>query len=299
MADKEIKLPVLFTEITWDESAAERYGKINTQNLLLKAKSVLTDIVTEQTGKIVQASDTQIFCTFPNTRKAMQAACTQQRAVDGDKVLANIRTGLKIGLHYGPVKLSKDDVTGDTVNIAAKIKQVAKPAQVLISRDMMQQIPAALGIQMQSTGKMKVKEQLQKIDIFAANWKENVEEHTVFIEEDLKAQSSNAVLILKFQGKKYKLSKSRTSFLFGRSNDNDIILDDASISRSHASVRYDNGRFKLIDQSTNGTYLQTEDKKDHFIHKTETLLTGKGVFCPGHKIEKNHPFLVYYSMVDK
>jgi len=49
----------------------------------------------------------------------------------------------------------------------------------------------------------------------------------------------------------------RTCWTFGRSRDNDILLPDASVSRSHAMVqKLDNGRFYLIDLgSRNGSFV--------------------------------------------
>ena len=157
MEKSDIKLPVVFTEITWDDSKALRLGRINTQNLILKAMEMVTREVTKHGGKIVQANENQVFCTFPNTKKAIQAACSQQRSIEQESLLEKINTSLRIGLHYGTVKISKDDVSGDAVSIARKIKTVAQANQILLSRDTMQDIPVALNIQMHTRGKLKVK----------------------------------------------------------------------------------------------------------------------------------------------
>ena len=299
MPAKDLKLPVLITEVCWNENVAERFGKIGLQNLLLKAMNIATNIVKEHSGKIVQAGEKNIFCTFPNAKKAIQAACTQHRSLKNQLPQSKLQVSLKTGLHYGVVKISKDGVSGESVSIGRKIQRVATASQILLSKDMMEEIPTALNIQFQSKGKLKAKERFQKIKIFEAFWMENEEEHTVFIENDIKRNSTEAVLILKYQGKKYKLNKSRTSFRIGRSNENDIIIDDASISRSHALVRYVNGKFKITDQSTNGTYLQTAAKQDHFLHNSDFLLMVKGVFCPGSEIKKGDPYLIYYSVLNK
>jgi len=300
MATKDIKLPVLFTEITWEEALAERYGKINTQNIVLKAMSLITAIAKDHNGKIVETGDNLVFCTFPNTKKAIQAACTQQRTVQAEKVLGNLKLSLKIGLHYGTVTLSKDNVTGEAVNIARKVRQAAKAQQILLTQETVPEVPTALNIRMVKRGKLKVQERFQKLTVFEAIWEEQAEEHTVFLDEDVKNRpSQEEILVLKYQGKKYKLGKSRSSFLFGRSNENDIIIDDTSISRNHAAIKFFNGKFKLIDQSTNGTYLQTKSKQDHYLHQDEMMLKDKGVISLGRKIEKKHPLLIYYAVLEK
>ena len=50
------------------------------------------------------------------------------------------------------------------------------------------------------------------------------------------------------------LTKTVTSF--GRQLDNDIVLQDDSISRHHAEIRSENGKYILSDkQSTSGTFV--------------------------------------------
>ena len=300
MTKSEVKLPAVFIEIAWDEGKARKHGQINTQNLVLKAMSIVTDIVKKHGGKIVRTSDRQVFCTFPNTKKSIQAVINQQRAIAQEELLQVIETSLKIGLHYGETKLSKDDVSGEAASIAEKIKLVAQSGQILVSRDSVQEIPTALDIQFTKRGKLKVKGRILKIEVLEAIWKETSGTLTVYTDEIVKSPPSlDSVLVLKFKGKKYKLGKSRSSFLIGRSNENDIIIDETSISRQHASVKFKNGRFRLADQSKNGTYLKTESEEEHFLNQNDMLLEGKGVFCPGHKIENDYPYLVYYSVIDK
>lgn len=45
-------------------------------------------------------------------------------------------------------------------------------------------------------------------------------------------------------------------FRIGRSLDNDLVLNDPSVSRYHAEIQYQNSRFLLVDKnSSTGTFL--------------------------------------------
>ncbi len=62
-----------------------------------------------------------------------------------------------------------------------------------------------------------------------------------------------AYLIRNSDGKSFKLGNTTN---IGRSADNDIVLDDPSVSSEHAKVKFENGKFVLYDlASTNGTYV--------------------------------------------
>jgi pSer/pThr/pTyr-binding forkhead associated (FHA) protein len=50
------------------------------------------------------------------------------------------------------------------------------------------------------------------------------------------------------------LTKPVTSF--GRQFENDIVLQDESVSRSHAEIRFEDGNYVLVDKdSTSGTFV--------------------------------------------
>lgn len=50
------------------------------------------------------------------------------------------------------------------------------------------------------------------------------------------------------------LTKPVTSF--GRQLENDIVLQDESVSRNHAEIRFDEGNYVLVDKdSTSGTFV--------------------------------------------
>jgi type VI secretion system protein len=49
----------------------------------------------------------------------------------------------------------------------------------------------------------------------------------------------------------------------GRSSDNRLVLPDESVSRKHAQINYENGRYYLTDDSTNGTLICNSDLLVH------------------------------------
>ena len=58
-------------------------------------------------------------------------------------------------------------------------------------------------------------------------------------------------------GRQYHLGPKR--MLIGRVDRSDILLDDSSVSREHASIERKDGRFILEDlKSTNGTFINGE-----------------------------------------
>ena len=63
----------------------------------------------------------------------------------------------------------------------------------------------------------------------------------------------------------------------------------------HARVEMRRGKFVLIDQSTNGTFLETVQGDQTFIRRDSAELTGAGIIGLGSVAETDSPLAVNYS----
>ena len=64
--------------------------------------------------------------------------------------------------------------------------------------------------------------------------------------------------------------------VLGTGDDADLILEREYASRNHARIERRNQAFVLVDHSTNGTFVQTEDERLTFIRRGELRLWGDG-----------------------
>jgi pSer/pThr/pTyr-binding forkhead associated (FHA) protein len=63
----------------------------------------------------------------------------------------------------------------------------------------------------------------------------------------------------------YSLDRIVTNI--GRSLDNDIVIQDAHVSRNHAQIRYENDQYILYDlNSTGGTFLNNKKVDQSVLH---------------------------------
>ncbi|MCB0208006.1 MAG: FHA domain-containing protein [Anaerolineae bacterium] len=69
--------------------------------------------------------------------------------------------------------------------------------------------------------------------------------------------------------------QAQDSWSLGRSEDNDIVLDHAKVSRHHARIERDGAAFIIRDLgSANGTFLGRQQIEGHTLHHTDTLNIG-------------------------
>ncbi len=74
------------------------------------------------------------------------------------------------------------------------------------------------------------------------------------------------------------------AILLGTCENSDLILTGSHTSRSHARIEYRKQFFVLIDHSTNGTFVQTEDEQVTFVRRGELRLWGNGWIALGERL---------------
>ena len=67
--------------------------------------------------------------------------------------------------------------------------------------------------------------------------------------------NSKSRLEITMGDKKYEMRPAQRVFVIGRNKDNDLVINSTAVSRVHARFIFRNGKFILIDQSTNGTFV--------------------------------------------
>ena len=76
------------------------------------------------------------------------------------------------------------------------------------------------------------------------------------------------------RGERFLLNSPETSI--GRSGENDVLLDDVTVSRKHANIRRAGERFELIDLgSLNGTYVNNNSIARATLNSGDEIQFGK------------------------
>ena len=102
-------------------------------------------------------------------------------------------------------------------------------------------------------------------------------------------------LSLRSQGKEVTVATDgRRSVTLGRADDNDVVVKGNLISRVHARVESSRDKFTLIDESTNGTFVQTDGGDEIFVRRDSTILTGEGVIGLGRVAQPGTMLAIHY-----
>ena len=68
------------------------------------------------------------------------------------------------------------------------------------------------------------------------------------------------------------------------------------ISRIHARIEIARNKALLVDQSTNGSFVTTQDGKEAFVRRDSVALAGSGAIGLGKLPEQNSPDAILYRL---
>jgi hypothetical protein len=90
------------------------------------------------------------------------------------------------------------------------------------------------------------------------------------------------------------LDESRPQIAIGRADENDVIIRGNLISRIHARIELSRNKFLLIDQSTNGTFVNSINGEEAFVRRDSMQLKGVGMIGLGKVPEAESPQTIRY-----
>lgn len=272
------KLTILFADISRSTYLFELYGDIVARQIVAEALTILAEITRKFNGFIIKTIGDEIFCTFIRPEQAFKAACEMNRAIIRGIPSSQVKISIKVSLHYGPVLIENDDVYGDAVNLGSRIMEVCKPEQILISTSTLDYLPEPYPSPVRSLGEIKFRGKQESVDITEIIWQEDTSaltKHPTRIKER-KKNINVSCLIITHKGKRTIISNNNQIFYIGRSDNNDLVIDKDLVSRRHAYIEFRNGKFTLVDRSTNGTYVKYDGGESILVQREDIVLYSDG-----------------------
>ncbi len=129
-----------------DVAGYDRLMAVDEEDTLARLKAIRkalveTTIATHR-GRIVKTTGDGMLVEFASAVDAAGGAVGVQRsmAARNDGVSPDTRIEFRIGLHVGDIIIDENDIFGDCVNVAVRLKGIAEPGGVCISDDAYRQI---------------------------------------------------------------------------------------------------------------------------------------------------------------
>jgi len=300
MSAQSSECAILFADISGSTNLYDLLGDERAHKVVSSSLLVLSEVIDRHKGTLVKTIGDEVMCTFVSASQAVYAAIEMHKALDSLPSLISekrIKPNIRVGIHSGPVIRQKGDVFGDAVNVAARMVELAKPRQIIATQQVIDALPRRTGMDIKCVDKTTIKGKPGEHSLYEIIWEEDT--LTVLSTKDTSTKPRETRLQLKLGSKEITVDSALPTITLGRQAQNDLVVSDITASRTHAQIEYRRGKFILIDQSTNGTYISIEGEEPVFIHHDESVLKGCGFIGLGRTPEPDMPDAVSFSTEDQ
>jgi adenylate cyclase len=266
---------ILFADVSGSTALYEKLGDKPAAKAIEVCLDELRDVVARYDGKVVKTIGDELMVVFGQPGAACDAAREmQQRVTALPPAAAGVKLAIRIGFHFGPVLEEKGDFWGDGVNTAARLAGLAKGGQILTSGATANTLPAAHRSSLRDLDVLSVKGKHDALRVFELMWGD-IDDATQVARL---ASSARVVarLALRIGGRSVDFPMEKTELVLGRDATCDIVVGEKTASRLHARIERRGVQYTLIDESTNGTYVEIEGDREVLLRRDRVMLRGRG-----------------------
>ena len=297
---KDLEVVILFADVVGSTQLYEKFGDTKASETVADCLEVMKDATHQFDGTVIKTIGDEVMSTFQTADDAMAAAAQMQTRIsiepgaDEDRIPVTIR----IGCHYGPVVQEQNDIFGAAVHTANRMTSQAKAKQIVMSGATVEQMGSEWAAQTRQIDIATVRGRIDEVALYELLWQPDEATSMVPTLELTSKKKNGTRLVLSFRDETIEVTDQKTHINMGRGDENDLVVKGNLISRIHARIEKRRGKFMLIDQSTNGTFLQTVKGEEIFVRRDSTQLVGEGIIGLGRIAKEGTALAIHYVCKD-
>jgi class 3 adenylate cyclase len=288
---KDIELAILFADVVGSTRLYEAMGDQRARDMVATCIDVMRTATEQAHGTVIKTMGDEVMATFPSADDALNAAAQMQRqiTVHGQLKVEGQPVAIRIGCHFGPVVLENRDVFGATVHTANRMTSQAKAGQIITTASTVELLSPEWRASVRQIDIATMRGASSEVTLYEVLWQtEDVTSMLPSIAFGSREARKAIRLRLLFQDQEVVLDENRPNVTMGRAEDNDLIVKGNLISRLHARIEINRNKLVLIDQSTNGTFVQNADGEEAFVRRDSLQIKGEGMIGLG-KVPDGNP----------
>lgn len=289
---KDIELAILFADVVGSTRLYELMGDLRAREMVAICIDVMRSATEQHQGSVIKTMGDEVMSTFPSADLALNAAAQMQQQISAHAQLKvdNQAVAIRVGCHFGPVVLENRDVFGATVHTANRMTSQAKAGQIITTAATVELLSPEWRAAARQIDVAIMKGQGSEVTLYEVLWQ--TEDVTSMVPAIAMANNRGARamrLRLRFQDREIVMDEGRPNIAIGRAEDNDVVVKGNLISRLHARIEISRNKFVLIDQSTNGTFVQTAEGEESFVRRDSLQIKGTGMIGLGRLPDDESP----------
>ncbi|HIC07286.1 MAG TPA: adenylate/guanylate cyclase domain-containing protein [Candidatus Lambdaproteobacteria bacterium] len=220
----ERKLSTIFASDVVGYSKMMGNNEEKTLETLGERREVIDSAIAEHNGIIFGSAGDSVIAEFGSPVKATECAVQIQGKMKtmNEDIPVDQQMIFRIGINIGDVMVSKDNLFGDAVNVAARLESAAQPSGICVSKTVFDLINQKIRVSFEDAGKLDLKNIVEPIQAYFVIQKKggvrfNQYEDSPQIKVEKAEQGSLAVMLFK------NLSKDEDQAYFCEGFSEDLI----------------------------------------------------------------------------
>jgi class 3 adenylate cyclase len=168
----ETSAAVCFTDICGSTAYFARFGDAAGRQLQQLHFDLLQRALDAHGGRVVDTAGDGAVSFFTSAAAAAQAMCRLQHDLTEENThrARDHQLVLRTGLHWGRVLTDGVQVTGDVMNLCARIAASADPGQIRLSRDAFRELDIGLRLRCRPLGDVELKGAGRTLELLTLDW---------------------------------------------------------------------------------------------------------------------------------
>ncbi|MCP4624779.1 MAG: CHAT domain-containing protein [bacterium] len=168
------KRAILFSDVSGFTQYMHKMGDLRGRAWIQKHHDIVIPLIEEHNGEVLDVMGDGFMTSFPDALSATKASIVIQKSLYGHnaKTKKTDRIHVRIGINFGEVFAEKNHISGDAVNVAARIQAEAEPDQILISKSAYDEISEDCDILCKFHKRARVKGKPEDLELYRIIWKE-------------------------------------------------------------------------------------------------------------------------------
>ena len=172
---------IMFTDMVGYTALGQKNESLSLV-LVKEQRNVIRQVLSRHNGREIKTIGDAFLVEFSNALDAVRCAYDIQRATRqvNFSLPEDRRIHLRVGIHLGDVVESEGDISGDAVNIASRIEQLAEDGGVCLTREVHAQVGNKFDLPLVSLGPKSLRNVTAPVEVFKMSmpWEEQVGELT-------------------------------------------------------------------------------------------------------------------------
>ncbi len=296
---QEIELAIVFADVVGSTKLYELLGDLRARDMVGICIDVMRSATEQHHGTVIKTMGDEVMATFPTADDALNAAAQMQKQIVLHPALKvdEQTVAIRIGCNFGPVVLENRDIFGSAVHTANRMTSQAKAGQIITTATMVEHLSDEWRASVRQIDIATLKGRSSEVALFEVLWQtEDVTSMVPAIAMTSRARPNKGLrLRLRYQGQEVLVDDGHASITMGRAEENDLVIKGNLISRLHARIEINRGKFMLIDQSTNGTFVVGKDGEEAFVRRDSMQIRGEGLIGLGKAPDSNSSQVIRYA----